>query len=108
MGYYTRYSLVISGPANKAPEEIISELREISYGAKYALEDSGDTREFAKWYDNDEDLRDFSKRYPDILFELHVEGEESEDIWKLYVQNGKSQRCEAIISFEPFDKDKLK
>jgi hypothetical protein len=46
--------------------------------------------------------------YPDALFKLSGEGEESGDIWIEYYQNGKVQVCKAIISFASFDSNLLK
>jgi hypothetical protein len=60
-----------------------------------------------KWYDWEKDMRKLSKIFPDILFELHGDGEESDDLWKAYFKNGKMQRCHAITVFEEFDERKL-
>ena len=49
----------------------------------------------------------FSVDYPEHLFILEGEGEDSGDIWKQYIKNGKSQRCEAKITFDEFDENKL-
>lgn len=99
MGYYTGYSLVIEGGNN----DIIKELRKENQNAEYALDDNGDTEECIKWYEHEEDFRKFSMKHPEILFSLHGEGEESEDIWKAYFKNGKMQKCEAKITFEEFN-----
>ena len=52
-------------------------------------------------------MLEVSKLYPEHLFMLEGEGEESGDIWRKYFFNGKYQICNAIITFEPFDKTKL-
>lgn len=56
-----------------------------------------------KWYNHEEDIRKVSLRFPDVLFTLHGVGEEYPDIWIKYFKNGKMQRRDAIITFEPFD-----
>ena len=63
--------------------------------------------ESCKWYEHDSNMRTVSKRYPETLFVLKGEGEESGDIWIKYYMNGKVQHCEARIVFEDFDENKL-
>jgi hypothetical protein len=60
------------------------------------------------WDNYDMDMRGISKDYPDVIFELSGEGEESGDIWKKYYVNGKIQKCKARIVFDEFDEKKLK
>lgn len=105
MGYYTNYSLETDSQENK---NIIEEFREIDGNAKYAIDANGDCQEWTKWYDHEEDLKNFSKNYPDVIFILSGEGEESGDIWKKYFKNGKMQVAQAKISFEEFNENKLK
>lgn len=62
----------------------------------------------AKWYEYDTDMRSLSRVYPNYLFELTGDGEESEDNWKAYYLNGKSQVEQGILFYPPFDKEKLK
>lgn len=99
MGYYTRYELKIS------PEsEIIRAVIEDEGDVYYAI---GDYADSYKWYDHEQDMRDLSVRFPDHLFELRGEGEDTGDIWRKYFKNGKMQSCFAQITFEPFDETKL-
>ena len=60
-----------------------------------------------KWHNHDSDMAFFSEKYPESLFILKGEGEESGDIWIKYFLNGKMQRAEAKITFEEFDESKL-
>lgn len=76
--------------------------------AGYALTKAGKTSEPCKWYDSNEELAEFSKKYPEWLFILSGEGEESGDIWKNYYLNGKVQKAVAKITFDEFDEKKLK
>lgn len=61
-----------------------------------------------KWYDHEEDMKIFSKRFPTIIFKLEGVGEEPGDLWVKYFKNGKMQKCIAIISYEEYDESKLK
>lgn len=90
------------------PKMIIEELREFSEGANYSLNEEGNTKEGSKWYDYDEEFLEFSKKYPDWLFILSGEGEESGDIWNTYYVNGKKQEAKARIVIDDFDASKLR
>lgn len=86
---------------------VISELRNFSQGANYALNENGGINEGCKWYEHDDDLLNFSKNFHDWIFILSGEGEESGDIWKTYYLNGKKQLTTGKIIFEDFDEKKL-
>ena len=86
---------------------IIADLRKTYPDAAHAITETGRNNNSSKWYDHEEHLRDFSKKYPGILFELHGEGEESTDLWKQYYKDGKMQTCKAELSYPPFDEKKL-
>lgn len=105
MGYYTKYKLEIND-SNKI--DIIKELIEYYHEASYAINEDGSLYDETKWYDHESDLKDFSKNYSNILFELSGEGEESGDMWKKYFKNGKMQESYARIEFDEFDENKLK
>ena len=103
MGYYTSFKFkVIEGD-----ESLIKEFRKENENAKYAVDEYGDTNDSCKWYDCEKDIVSFSIKHPKIIFMLEGEGEESGDIWKLYVQDGHVQNCRAKIVFPEFDKAKL-
>jgi len=106
MGYTTSHTLIVHVPQGDS-SDVIDDLRNTSDSAKYAINDTGGTEEPCKWYQHEEDLRDFSKKYPDLLFELKGAGEDSGDIWVEYYKNGKMQRVEARIIFDPFNEHEL-
>ena len=62
----------------------------------------------AKWYEHDENMVELSLKFPDIVFKLHGEGEETEDIWDCYYKNGKKALYEAEIVIPPFCEEDLK
>ncbi|MGG1641835.1 hypothetical protein ACIFQM_11175 [Paenibacillus sp. NRS-1782] len=100
MGYSTDYSV-----------ELTPDLPEV----RQAIEDEddlafaiGECADSCKWYEHEADMRVFSKRFPDVLFQLSGDGEEAGDIWRKYFRNGKMQNCPGQITFEPFDESKLR
>lgn len=98
MEYYTRHELeIISGNTDIDHEEEIGKLI-----------DGNPFNDSCKWYSHQKDMIEYSLRYPDTVFELSGEGEESGDIWKEYYKNGKVQVCKVVITFEKFDESKLK
>lgn len=110
MGYYTDYDLNISPHGRDViPEDEIAELeREI---ALIDVFESGNATDGyycnAKWYDHDDDMMRLSGRFPDILFSLHGDGENQEDMWETYYLNGRMQYCGAEITYPPFDESRL-
>lgn len=114
MGYNTKYILEVRH--TEAPkilpspvlEDVLSQLRTEFSEANYALTEIGDCSELAKWYEHEEDLRKFSKRFPLYLFVLSGQGEISADVWKKYFVNGKVQITKSKFQIEPFDKQKLR
>lgn len=104
MGYYTGYTLKVDpGPAGP----IIDDLRRTCEDAEYALDANGNQSELSKWYENEQDLREFSKLYPEHLFTLSGEGEEAGDVWKKYFKDGKCQVAKAVIAIAEFNPKKL-
>lgn len=103
MCYFIRFNLEWSscGGAEVTSEQIFDALKEIDadlfYGSEETLYDL--LCEEMKWYEYNEDMVALSKMFPDTLFELYGEGEDSEDIWKLTVKNGKSYWVAAKIVF---------
>lgn len=78
-------------------------------GVDYALDSYGCTNESCSWYEHEDQLKSFSLFHPETIFELHGEGEDgATDTWIKYFQDGKMQVCEAKITFNDFDPEKLK
>jgi hypothetical protein len=83
MGYQTKYDLE-SNPSEDL--EPATRLLQALADYEYLFEDH------IKWYSHKEDMLAMSTSFPETLFTLRGEGEESGDEWVLYVKNGKSQR----------------
>lgn len=97
----------IENPPITSAEEIIAKLRETNENASYSLGEDGETQDESKWYDHQPEMQAFSKQFPNWLFTLTGEGEESGNLWKKYFLNGKVQVANAIISYDKFDMNKL-
>lgn len=105
MESFTYYDLWLIDVQN--PKAIIAEFRAICEDAKDAISEDGDSRGDVKWYTDKDDLCKFSKSYPEVLFVLQGEGEIREDIWRLYVKNGKSFLSKAEIVFPEYKEEYL-
>jgi hypothetical protein len=108
MGYYSYYTLSTQNGSMEDDEKIISELREENENANLCLTEDGYPEADITWYDHEEDLKEFSKKYPDLVLHLSVEGEENGDMSQKYFKNGKMQVCKAKIDFDDYDENKLK
>lgn len=105
MGYNTSYNLTLRNEGDRF-YAIVEALKEKEV-VGYALDDFLETYDSVKWYDHEQDMKEVSKQFPDIIFELHGEGEDTGDIWDKYFKNGKIQVCRAEIVIPPFDESKL-
>jgi hypothetical protein len=88
MGYYTNHTVTWDDPNLYEIETSYGPMRE------------GHTTDSIKWYDCTNEMTEISKKFPGVLFEVEGHGEESEDIWKAYFKDGKSQYVKAKIVFE--------
>ena len=114
MGYYTAHRLAIDCDDKNKLLAIKAAMKEQDEYFTYALDFEGDepqskfnTYEQCKWYSHEKDMRELSAQFPDVLFTLDGEGEESGDIWTEYHKNGKMQRAQAKITRGDFDPEQL-
>lgn len=109
MRYYTDYTLNIIGlnSHTETREEIFEKFRE-EYKELAKYMDSGVFTESVGWYGHEIDMRNFSEKYPELIFKLSGKGKKHEDIWIKYFKNGKMQPCMGKIVFQDFDESKLK
>jgi len=108
MGYYSYYTFSVSEGNEIDDDQAVAELREENTNAEIALGEDGYPDGHLTWYDHEKDLKEFSKKYPNTVFHLSVEGEENGDMSDKYFKNGKMQICKAEITFPPYDESKLK
>lgn len=90
------------------PDDLIGEFIEKNQEKYYGIDPNGESSESCKWYEHETDMREMSKQFPNILFTMKGEGEESGDIWRRYYLNGKCQVVQAKLVFDDFDRKQLR
>jgi len=110
MGYRTNYYLTVS-PIDKAQYEALDAVIDCvnSYFESNGVENSvGSWTDLDDTWYNEEDMLAISKQFPDLLFVLDGEGENTADLWKQYFRNGKTLVCPAYSVFWPFIEARMK
>mgnify|MGYP001164052104 CR=1 FL=1 len=84
MDIYSHYKLSVKLPAGTLHEantelDIIEDLRSSNEEASYAINEDGTNRDGAKWYAADEELKQFSQKYPGVVFVLAKESADPEE-----------------------------
>lgn len=104
MGYRSYYYLTVFDHSGKNIEpDDVQDFHKNQIESEYDETFGEET----KWYDSDKDMAEYSKKYPDLVFEVLREGEDRVDTCRTFYKNGKSQECWINISFDPFDESKL-
>ncbi len=104
MGYYTRYSLYVTGDSDLLENfNVTCKDYALNYGNLEELLEG--EWEPCKWYDWPNDMKRMSLAYPNLLFSLSGEGEESGDIWRAYARNGKLVEQKAVMTYAEIDLD---
>ena len=116
MSYYTHYKLDY-----EIPDTLQKDVKIYIYGRlQKALNDESFTRygplmnfiirhvDRCRWYSHDDDMKEFSNMFPEILFILSGGDEEIVDLWKKYYKGGKHYKAKATVIFDEFDETKLK
>lgn len=111
MGYYSTFNLKLSHidgskVSRSTFKEVVDDLDTMEI-IGYTLDENLDSEDSGKWYSYKEDMCFVSSRHPGVLFTLKVEGEESGDLSLQYFFEGKHHQSPAMITFEPFDPNKL-
>lgn len=105
MGYYTQYTLSLYN-RNHPSQEVAEEVRLMADGL-FSDFDGLSWFVDAKWYDYHKDMLSLSSKFPNEVFVLEGNGEDADDIWKNYYQNGKCQSDGIVIVSNEFDPSKL-
>lgn len=87
MGYYSNFSFNrLEGPEDKY-NALLKDVDDLLN----SRDDAASCESFcAKWYSCESDMRSFAAKYPNLTVQLDVSGEESDDLWRLFISNGKS------------------
>ena len=104
MGYYTSFDLTMTPHPEEEKEvaitrDIVALIDCISPEEVRESDIEWFLCDALKWYDYEDHMIEISKKYPDIVFVLHGEGEEHDDIWNEYYCNGECERVDAVITF---------
>ena len=91
MGYYTHHTLSIQPSVPAGFSDRFEQVTD--YGFEALSNDS------IKWYDSDSNMKQLSAEFPDCLFTLEGDGEESSDIWKAHYYRGIACMRRAILTF---------
>lgn len=115
MGYETAFSLTVTKiPGTNAPlsdqylEQIADALDDL--GVMEYIEKGKSSvvaNGYCKWYDYGEDMTELSKKFPQAMFELYGDGEDSDDFWRNYYIAGAEQGGYAQIVYPALDLDAL-
>ena len=96
MGYYTYYDLQVLNEDKFSAEEISKashRLAEIMGENKPFSDEYNDfswiSYDSMKWYDNKEHMLQLAKEFPNMLFKLYGDGEDSDDMWIDYYQGNR-------------------
>lgn len=110
MGYYTNFELSVDQDEEAVREFLSSEDGNLTGGylSSWLEYWSGSWSANGKWYEHSEDMKFLSTRFPDVLFTLTGDGEETGDLWAKYYKGGKEQIAKAEITYEEFDEQKLR
>lgn len=102
MGYYSHFAL-------RAKKEVYDDFIKFSEDAEGCLpEEFGEFGQSCKWYSAEDDLEEFSKKYPDELLEMTIEGEERDHNEIVFCKAGICYKDSAKIIWPTFDEKLLK
>lgn len=108
MGYYTRFELEVTGVEPDVSGKLWSDLGDLCVfnDMQGRGTDCVAASGWTTWYDYEKDMLALSVKYPGCFFELDGDGEDDDDLWKAYFQNGMTMRCQGYIQrhYDAFDK----
>lgn len=116
MGYITDFTLSIEQNEKNIPLEDINEFikNEKTKNDDFMyvfydedLEYNYDLYGEGKWYEFEDDMTKLSKAFPEVVFKLSGDGEETDDVWVTYYMGGKSQSAKRTVIVEEFNPNKL-
>lgn len=107
MGYYTDYTIsIVGGSYDKKMEAALQKDIEDLDGGGWEQWTSDEWYSNRKWYSQSEDTYRLSMKYPGILFCIHGNGDDEDDVWDEYWQAGHMQHCHMEIP--PYDPHQMR
>jgi hypothetical protein len=106
MGYYTDYELEIEGNG-PIYDKLMEKAHDIELAYSRSVEEvlRNGLME-VKWYSHEDDLREVSKDWPNVMFMLNCRGEDGR-MWRVYSRNGVAQKVDGRMVFDEPDLDRL-
>lgn len=101
MGYDTSFSLRLVKGDPAEYDKFIEKLRKKS-GYDGLCDGDCYDGEGIHWYDHEKDLKNVTKKFPDLIIEVNGVGEDYDDIWTERWQNGRSEGYGCIDNSSPF------
>lgn len=115
MGQRAYYSLFLMKPdkdhriGDEKSEKIIGELINENQNAADAIGLDGlTTGEDLSWPEMEQEMKAFSKKHPEIRFNVYEEGSSFDGKCNYYFVNGKMQECWGETVFPKYSRSKLK
>lgn len=108
MGYYTYYELQVIGDEEKVEQvKNFKPNEDGEFSSAYCVSSILDdcAEHYMKWYDWEHDMRLLAKMFPDVLFILSGDGEETDDVWEFRIKGDVSEQHGLCIP--PFAKPEL-
>ena len=87
MGYLTCYTLNKVKGSDEDYEKFLNELQKVSGYDFHGI----DNCQEGTWYDHEKHMLKVSKKFPDLIVELSGDGENSDDVWAMRFQGGRSE-----------------
>ena len=103
MGYYSNFELIDTDIPNNL--EVLNLFDEDVWGGSPGWEEYNGTvqsEDSTKWYDWLDDLAQLAVKYPENYLIIERTGEESPDVSRAYVQNGKVEEVRPEIVWPDF------
>lgn len=85
MGYYTTFSLTLEEGPREQYEKMLEDIDAIMGDNEMSSSEST----YAKWYSYRKDIKNLSLKYPNIIFRVNGDGEDSNDLWQDFWHAGK-------------------
>lgn len=107
MGYYTYHELKVLNADKFSDAELSkasSRLHEIVMEEPLTKSDPGFdwvSYDSMKWYESDSDMKTLSREYPEMLFLLTGDGEESDDFWRAFYKDGMGCEQQVHMCYDP-------